>query len=62
MRVYINKPKMGTTVKQVNNLKIKIGIDGLYRVYHAKKEKGTCIDEFGSLSAAILFCKTFIHA
>jgi hypothetical protein len=52
---------MGTTVKQVNNLKIKIGIDGLYRVYHAKKEKGTCIDEFASLSQAILFCRNFIH-
>jgi len=50
---------MGTTVKQVNKLQIKLGIDGLYRCY--VKGTFTCEGEFGTLHEAIDFCTSFKH-
>ena len=50
---------MGTTVKQVNNIKIKQGVDGMLRLYQAKKEKGTCLLETASMTEAINFCKNY---
>ena len=46
--------KRGTTVRQINNLKINRNIGDLYLVY---APNGVCLEQFVTLACAVAWCK-----